>query len=75
MARVVSGLEENEISEPFQTADGWHIVQLLGRRRIDMTEDDLRNRAGNQIYASKFAEEEQLWLRELRAESYVKTDL
>src|SRR4029453_574016 len=27
-ARVLNGLQENEISEPFQTQFGWHIVQL-----------------------------------------------
>lgn len=75
ISRVVRGLKEDEISAPFQAEKGWYIVQLLGRRRVDMTEDDLRNRAAMQLYSSKGAEEEQLWLRELRDEAYVVTDL
>jgi peptidyl-prolyl cis-trans isomerase SurA len=75
MAEVVAGLKDNEISAPFQTDSGWYIVQLLGRRRIDMTEVDLRNRARSQLYNSKGLEEEQLWVRELRDQAYIKTDL
>jgi hypothetical protein len=36
-----------------------------------MTEDDLRNNAIRQLYSSKGAEEEQLWLREMRDEAYI----
>ncbi len=75
IANVVAGLKENEISEPFQAEKGWYIVQLLGRRRIDMTEEDLRNRATVQLFNSKAAEEEQMWLREMRAEAYIETNL
>ena len=75
IARVVAGLGENEISEPFQTDKGWYIVQLLGRRSADMTEDDLYNRAIAQLYNSKGAEEEQLWLREMRDEAYIEIHL
>lgn len=75
IARVVAGLQENEISEPFQAEAGWYIVQLLGRRHIDMTEEDLRERATIQLFNSKAAEEEEMWLRELRGEAYINTDL
>lgn len=75
IASVVAGLNDNEISEPFQAEKGWYIVQLLGRRRVDMTEEDLRNRATIQLFNSKAAEEEQMWLRELRDEAYIETNL
>src|SRR5690606_11446335 len=35
--KVLWDLEINEISEPFRTQYGWHIVQLLGRRQFDST--------------------------------------
>ncbi|MGC4028341.1 MAG: peptidylprolyl isomerase [Steroidobacteraceae bacterium] len=68
-------LQINEISEPFRTQFGWHIVQLLGRRQFDTTEDNLRQRAFTQIRESRADEETELWLRRLRDEAFVDTDI
>ncbi|HTY49202.1 MAG TPA: peptidylprolyl isomerase [Steroidobacteraceae bacterium] len=70
-AKVVDGLAVNEISQPFKTQYGWHIVQLLGRRKFDDTKDLERREAEDQIRASKVDEETELWLRRLRDEAYV----
>ncbi|HMA10326.1 MAG TPA: peptidylprolyl isomerase [Steroidobacteraceae bacterium] len=72
---VLAGLKENEISEPFRTQFGWHIVQLLGRRQFDTTEESLRQRAFRQLRESKADEETELWVRRLRDEAFVDTDL
>jgi len=64
-------LAVNEISEPFRTQFGWHIVQLLGRRQFDNTEELRRQRAFLQLRESKADEETELWLRRLRDEAYV----
>jgi len=72
---VIAKLEINEISEPFRTQFGWHIVQLLGRREFDTTEDTLRQRAFQQLRESKADEETELWLRRLRDEAFVDTDV
>jgi peptidyl-prolyl cis-trans isomerase SurA len=69
--KVVEGLQINEISEPFKTQYGWHIVQLLGRRKVDSTDELRRKHAADEIRASKADEETELWLRRLRDESYV----
>lgn len=73
-AQVVAGLKDGEISEPFHTQFGWHIVQLLGRRKFDTTEDNLRERAYRQLAESKAEEETESWLRELRADAYIDTN-
>jgi peptidyl-prolyl cis-trans isomerase SurA len=73
-AKVVAGLKVNEISEPFRTQYGWHIVQLLGRRKFDTTEDNLRERAYRQLAESKAEEETESWLRELRSDAYINTN-
>jgi peptidyl-prolyl cis-trans isomerase SurA len=69
--KALEGLGENEISEPFRTQYGWHVAQLLGRRAQDMSAEDRRRRAFEQIRASKVDEETELWLRRLRDEAFV----
>jgi peptidyl-prolyl cis-trans isomerase SurA len=66
-------LKENEISEPIRTQFGWHLIQLLGRRKFDMTEEAARNRAFMQLRESKADEETELWLRRLRDDAFVET--
>lgn len=70
--RAVSGLEENEISEPFRTQYGWHIVQLLGRRVHDNTDEVRRQVAFAALREGKADEETELWLRRLRDESFIE---
>jgi peptidyl-prolyl cis-trans isomerase SurA len=66
-------LQDGEISPPFQTQYGWHIVQVLGRRQFDTTEENLRQRAFSALRQRKADEALESWLRELRDESYVET--
>ena len=72
---AISGLKDNEISEPFHTQYGWHIVQMLGRREYDNTDELKRRQAIDAIRASKADEETELWLRRLRDEAYVETKI
>ena len=69
---AVAGLKDGEISEPFHTQYGWHIVQLLGKREYDNTDELKRRQAIEAIRASKADEETELWLRRLRDEAYVE---
>jgi peptidyl-prolyl cis-trans isomerase SurA len=73
--KVLNALKEDEISQPFRTQYGWHIVQLLGRRQFDSTDELKRRRVAEQIRASRADEETELWLRRLRDEAYVEYKL
>src|ERR1700693_546116 len=70
--KAIANLKDNEISEPFKTRYGWHIVQMLGTRTYDSTDDMRRQRAFAAIRESKADEETELWLRRLRDEAFVE---
>lgn len=64
-------LEIGEVSEPFRTRFGWHIVEVTDRRSHDMTDELKRQRCATQIRANKAEEERELWLRRLRDQAFV----
>jgi peptidyl-prolyl cis-trans isomerase SurA len=68
-------LKDNEISQPFRSQYGWHIVQVLGRRKFDNTDELKRRHAAEAIRASHADEETELWMRRLRDEAYVEYKL
>jgi len=72
---VCDALEINEISEPFQSPFGWHIIQVLDRRVQDMTEEFERREAIMAIRNSKLEEETELWARRLRDQAFVEYKL
>ena len=70
--QMLDQLAENDISEPFRSPFGWHIVQLLERRVHDATDDVREERAVAAIRESKLAEETELWIRQMRDEAFVE---
>ena len=70
--KAIADLKLNEISEPFKTRYGWHIVQMLGTRTYDSTDDVRRQKAFAAIRESKADEETELWLRRLARRAFVE---
>ncbi len=68
---TLESLAVGEISEPFRSPFGWHIIELLERRVYDNTEDQKQRRCDLRIRNGKMEEETQLWIRRLRDEAYV----
>ena len=68
----VDALGPGELSAPFQTPFGWHIVRVEERRTRDVTELARRGRARQALQERRAAEEYDTWLRRLRAEAYIE---
>ena len=64
-----------KITSPFKSEFGWHILQVLERRKEDMSEQMKRNQAQNVIRSRRFDEEFQLWLTQIREEAFVEIKL
>lgn len=63
----------NQISLPFQSQFGWHILQVLGRaQKMQTLQSISREKAAQLVYQKKFQQALQTWLRQLRQQSYVK---
>lgn len=60
-----------EISEPFRTQFGWHILMVEGRREQDMTSEAVRKKAGDYLHNRKYQEELDAWLQQIRDEAFV----
>jgi len=72
IAQQLNAMKDDEVSKPFQTQDGWHIVQRLGVRQSDVTEEVARDQARQAIGNRKAEEAYEDYLRELRSNAYIK---
>lgn len=70
--QVMNNLPLGQVSGPFKSEFGWHIMQAQERREHDNTEAYNRSQAQEAIRSRKIEEEYQNWLRRLRDEAYVE---
>ena len=68
---VMDSLEINQVSKPFKSNFGWHIVEVLDRREEDISLNIQKNRAYQILFDRKYEEQLEKTLSEMRAESYV----
>ena len=73
--QVMDALEPGQVSEPFRSRFGWHLVQVLERRQRDATDEALREQARQLVLQRKLEEASAAWVRRLREEAYVEIRL
>jgi len=73
--QTLIGLSDSEVSEPFQTQGGWHIMEVLGMRETDRTEEAIRAEARDKIMMRRAEQEVDKVLRQFRDEAFVEIRL
>ena len=73
--KAMNELGVGEISQPILTPFGWHILQVMERRKQDMSKDAARLKARQEIRKRKSEEAYQDWIRELRDRAFVELRL
>jgi len=73
--QTLAGLSADQVSEPFQSQVGWHIIQKLGFRETDVSKEVTRQRARSSILQSKADAEVDRFLRQMREEAFVELRL
>jgi len=75
MEQTLVAMKDGDISEPFQTENGWHIIERLGIREKDVTDESMRNAARNNLRQQKMDIEIERFLQQMRDEAFVEIRL
>ena len=75
VTQQVQALQDGQLSAVFRTEAGWHIVRRIAERQQDITDENRRQRARQQIGERKAQDEFERFLRQLRADAYVESRL
>jgi peptidyl-prolyl cis-trans isomerase SurA len=69
--KQVAGLTDGQVSSAFKTQAGWHIVQRVGSREVNATDQNRRAKAREAIGQRKFEAEWDTFLRQMRGEAFI----
>jgi len=70
--QVLESTNPGETSAVFRSRFGWHFLQVLGRKKVDDTEESKRKKILEQLQSQKKDEVLDLWQRRLRDQAFVK---
>lgn len=68
----ISQLPPGDISQPFKTNSGWHLVQVLEARQSQVTSEATRSKAQELLFQRKVEQRMITWLKRVRDEAEVQ---
>ena len=69
---VLAQLQPGDISEPLVSRFGVHLVQLLERRQVQLSQREQRYMVRDTVREKKIEDAYEAWLKELRSRAYVE---
>lgn len=69
---VMNRLAEGQISNPVATRFGVHLIQMIERRRMDLSPPEVREVVRNQLREARYEEAFTTWAREVRERAFVE---
>lgn len=70
--KVMKKSKQGQLSKPFKSRFGWHILEVTDYRNKDMGGEIQRNQARQLLYSRRFEEDLPIWLRQIRSDAYVE---
>lgn len=75
VADTLKDMKSGDLSQPFHTNSGWHVLQLVDTRQSDKSGELQRDQARNMLFQRKAEDEYESFLRQLRSEAYIEIRL
>ncbi len=72
MEAAADSLDKGQLSQPFRTQFGWHLLEVLDRRTSVVDDEALRQQAESALRQRKVEQETERWQQQLRDESYIE---
>ena len=74
-AATMDSMQIGELSKPFKSQFGWHVMEVQERRSQNMEDETRKDQAIQFLHQQRFQDELQEWLKEIRDDAFVEMRL
>ena len=65
-------LTEGQVSDPVVSRFGVHLIELIERRRVELSPREVRELVRNQLHEARYEEAFTTWAQDVRARAFVE---